>query len=133
MIQSPLSGWSNLILREFVFSFSYIRNTPQELIDGFTNSLKNLSPCAILFDGEGTECLLTCTRFDCYTIINFSDNDNLDNSIETRRFDIDIKTLAKELIEDLENHEKEWSHWIFPDKPKKYDLSELKKLLKEKK
>ena len=129
MLTKPRSGWSTLVIGDFTSPVSYLLDTPQDCINAFTSSLEFGIPFSIYFDGEGRDCLLVGTDWECYTIVNESDNENLDNNIKVRRFEIGVLQLASEFVEDIERDYEAWQWWDAVDAPKEYDLSKLKELL----
>lgn len=132
ILLKPHYGWSRFCIGNFSFPVSYMEDTPQDIIDALVNNIKNNDPTVVNLDGEGIECMVVfCPYSGIYTIINHSDNDDLDNNIETRYFGINIKRIAKQFIKDIEDHKELWADWqtLGEEHKKYYDLSELKTLV----
>lgn len=134
ILSKPLSGWSTFHIGDFSFPVSYLNDTPQEFIDAFIYVLKNNSSAVVELDGEGAgECLVViCPYAGIYTIVNHSDDETLNNNIDTQYFHINTERIAKQFIKDIEDHEDLWADWqSFGEEElrKYYDLSELKKLI----
>jgi len=133
ILSKPTAGWSTFTLEDFTFGVSYLRDTPQEIIDALVGVIGRKEIRVVELDSEGEECLVVIYPYSgIYTIINRSDNDKQDNNIVTRYFPINNVRLAKRIIEDIELHWDDWAEWqSFGDieLKKYYDLSELKKLI----
>ena len=133
ILLKPHYGWSRFCIGDFSFPVFYLNDTPQDFINALTYVIKNNLSAVVELDGEGIECIVVfCPYAGIYTIINNSDNNTLDNKIETRYFDIDIKGVAKQFIKDIEDYKELWANWqsLGEEEFKKYyNLSELKILV----
>lgn len=133
MFSKPKAGWCTFTIEDFEFPFSYIQNTPQDFIDQLINFLDNRTTFSILLNGEGPFCMLASCGYWLYVITDYDDvpikfrqeNSNL----SLLKFDINIKNLVQEFIDDIEKHEEDFADWnsfYNCDELKKYDLSKLK-------
>lgn len=130
MISNPGCGWALFKIKDFEFPISYLTDIPQDFTDAFLYGLSH-GTCSIMMDGEDKgDCLFVIHPYECYVIQNKSDNDNLDNNIIIRRFEIGTHILAEEFIEDIERNEEAWANWQFWEEPSlPYNLNKLKELL----
>ena len=130
MLSEPGYGWVSFTIQDFIFGASYLTDVPQDFTDAFIYGLHH-GTCSVMMEGEcNGDCLFVMDAFDCYTIQNKSDNDNLDNNIVVKRFEISIKDLAKEFVSDIERYEEAWANWQFWEEPSlPYNLNKLRELL----
>lgn len=133
ILEKPSCGWSHFYIGDFDFPISYLRNTPQDFIDAFTDTLKNGIASVVVLDGEGLECTIVIQPYaGVYTIVNKSDNEDLNNDIEIKYFHINLKRVVEQFIKDIETYANDWAMWDALDENDKkyYDLNELKELIK---
>jgi hypothetical protein len=125
MLSKPFAGWTNLKIGELEFIPSYLTDVPQQFIDAFEQVLKNnLNDQVIVLDGEDKGELLFVIGRTHFYAIECEQNKLYDLN------DINIYKLVKEFIKDIENNYILWQDWDLSE-PKKYNLENLKKLLKE--
>lgn len=112
ILLKPRSGWSSFCIDNFSFPVSYLKDTPQDIIDALVDNIKHAKSTVIDLDGEGIECtVIFCHYSGIYTIVNNSDNDDLNNNIDTQYFDINIKRFAERFVKDIEENKELWANW----------------------
>jgi predicted RNase H-like nuclease (RuvC/YqgF family) len=131
MLEKPSGGWCIFTLGDFKFCFSYLRDTPLEIMDALIFAFKNGSMTFTLDGEDKGEAIIVSDSFETYIIQNFSNNENLDNNISVKRFEIDFIKIADMFIEDMEKYRREFSWWEMNEEPRYYDLTELKTLVRE--
>lgn len=102
MISNPKHGWCDFILGDFYGSPSYLTDVPNDLLDAFISYHVNGYGMA-WFDEEGTEFTLVITPYSIFII------EEKDKPILHDFSEVNVETLGKELIEDIESDLAEWS------------------------
>lgn len=121
MLTKPKHGWTNLQIGDFTERASYLTDIPNDCLDAFIHALQNNSPAVIFFDAEGWEFHLVASYYQSYIVVDKSDT-------KVYVIEKNIKELAKELYEDINNNFDDWLSWdIYED-----DTDEERKEKKEK-
>lgn len=106
MLSKPEYGWSNITIRDWSDRCSYIDDIPVMLLDAIYQQLCNNTIQAVGFDAEGYEYIIIFDKF--YThIITYKDN------ITYKTIEIDIETIAKELVDDIQADLELWISWSY--------------------
>ena len=126
MLSVPSCGWTTLKIGELEFVASYLTDVPQQFISAFEDILKdNGYRQIIILDGEEKgDLILVINNIYFYAI-----ECNKNKLYDLNR--VNVYKLIKEFIKDIENNYTFWQSWTYDEEPKEYDLSELKRLLKE--
>lgn len=126
MLSKPGAGWTTLKIGELEFVASYLTDVPQQFIEAFENILKDSSNKQIIvLDGEEKGDLIFIISKIYFYAIKCNKNKLYDLN------EVNIYKLIKEFIKDIESNYIFWQNWMYDEEPRKYDLSELKRLLKE--
>mgnify|MGYP007130112649 CR=1 FL=1 len=107
MISNPKHGWCDFKIEDdnnniFFGTPSYITNVPVDLLQAFLDYKTNGQGMA-WFDEEGTEFTLVITPYSIFII------EEKDKPILHDFSEVNVETLEKELIEDIESDLAEWS------------------------
>lgn len=106
MISNPKCGWCNFDLGTFHGTPSYLTDVPIDLLEAFI-SFHTTGSGTVTFDEEGSCFHLVITRYDWgIYIIEKRDQVYLHDFSE-----IDIWSLEKELIEDIEKDLNGWAYF----------------------
>ena len=126
MLSKPVGGWTTLNIGELSFTCSYLTNVPKDFINAFIGAIKNRDTVTFTIDGESNGDLLIIMSIPNFYAIECETNKLYDLN------DINLYKLMKEFIKDIEKYKDDWGYWLpYPEEPTQYDLSELKKLLKD--
>lgn len=132
MFTEPKHGWVILKLGDFEGSVSYLTDVPIDCLDAFIYALRTNNPATIFFDAEGWDFHLVSSYYDGYIISDKNEPPEL-YLINNGTF----RTLAKELISDIEKYFDEWVNWLsYEDlgkeelRSRKYNLIYKKNVLK---
>lgn len=102
MISDPKYGWCNFKLGDFKGTPSYLTDVPVDILDAFINYHTN--GCGIAyFDEEGTEFMFILSPYLVFII------EEKDKPVLHCYYDIKIKELENELINDIESNIDEWA------------------------
>lgn len=131
MLSNPKHGWCNVEIGDFVGTASYLNDVPFNCLNSFITYFTkgNYINCiAVSFDEEGTEFTIVSSYDGTYIIIERGSEPTLKHY-----YNIDIKLLANELIEDLERDFDAWVRWeCFDDyEPEKSRVEELRSKIEE--
>ena len=108
MISNPKHGWSNLDLKTFHGTPSYLTDVPVDLLNAFIQYHTTGTGIA-WFDEEGTEFTLVITPYSLFVI------EEKNKPVLHDFSEINIDNLEKELIEDIEKDLIGWSEFITSD------------------
>jgi len=108
MFTIPKHGWTNLQIGDFTERASYLTDIPNDCLDAFTYALKNNKPVVVFFDAEGWDFHLIASYYQSYIIIDKDDT-------KVYVIEKNIKELAKELYNDINNNFDGWLNWDFYD------------------
>lgn len=101
MLGTPENGWVEIRIGAFSGWGSFIQDMPVLLLESFTRALSCGLPAEIWIDKEGSRFLI---RAHCATeIVAYR------GTPETFRFATDLRTLARELLCDLD---RDWNFWL---------------------
>ena len=116
------SGWGYFTLQGIRIPFSYIRNTPLELLQAFICYYKCDTLPAVTLDAEGSEDILVFDEFELFVIRPYS----FANLI---RFDLNREEFIKAVLQEMKDGFDDWVDMIFGDLS---DLEDREHLLKSK-
>lgn len=105
VINNPKYGWCDFKLGDFNGRASYLTDVPVDLLEAFIDYFER-GQGVVVFDEEGSYFTLILTRYN-WGIYLIEDRDE---TVLHDFSDMDINTLAKELIDDIENDLVGWSN-----------------------
>jgi len=108
MLTKPNHGWTNLQIGNLTERASYLTDIPNDCLDAFIHALQNNTPAVIFFDAEGWDFHLIASYYQSYIIV---DKDKAEVYIVEKN----IKELAKELYNDINNNFDDWLNWDLYD------------------
>lgn len=121
MITNPIHGWCNFKIGDFTATPSgYMTAVVPDLLDAFIDYYKKGYGMAVL-DEEGSYVTLVLNRLGIYLIVERDRTFLLDYS------ELSVKSLALELIEDIEN---DFDNWVYFTE-EKYDNQLTASFLKD--
>lgn len=130
MLSKPKSGWTTLKIQDFEFNASYLTDVPNDFLNAFIVSLRDDISTSIVLDGEAEgECIVIFNTYSNSIYVVYDDYYSQDKNC-IRFWDIDIATLAKEFVKDIEDNLNDWNWWLCDDESNRIDLETLKNLLK---
>lgn len=126
MLSEPSAGWTTVKIGDWSGQASYITNVPIDCLNAFIDCLEKHNPQCIYCDAEGWEFTIVISDFETNIIVS-------DDKNELFTFDITVKQLAKELLNDLEKYFDSWVVWDgFTEIEEKKEIQKQKNILKKK-
>lgn len=122
MIEFGSYGWGNFECDEFSGRFSYLEDTPIDLLHAFECYLEKHIPVAIYMDEEGSSWILVLTHYSVYVIVERDDTNLIEINILPDDF-------IREILYDIENQFEETVLWISYDPDE--DLQQRKRKIAE--
>ena len=127
MISNPKNGWCDFDLGEFHGTPSYITDVPMDLLNAcYQYIIGNSEFITIRFDEEGNSFILVADYYDCYII---------EQKDEAKFYwtNINIKSMIKEIIDDIEKDIDNWAKFGSDDDPKeiKYNKTRMLELIEK--
>lgn len=108
MLDAPFHGWVQVTIGPFSEPASYLENTPVDLLKGILNCLnKRKTKYIIHIDSEGYDSKIKF--FDDY--IEIKTDKERDYGFNKIIVSKNIKEVAEEVIQDIENHFDEFCKW----------------------
>ena len=108
MISNPKHGWNNFDLKAFHGPPSYSTDVPVDLLNAFIQY--HLTGTGVAwFDEEGAEFTLIITPYSLFII------EEKDKPVLNNFYEMNIRNLEKELIEDIGKDLTGWSEFITDD------------------
>ena len=108
MLSKPRYGWTDVTLGHFTAPASYLTDVPNEILDALICGYKHWVNPSVTFDAEGYTYTLVLSMYDncAYVILE-------QNETSILVFDIDVNSLAYEVIEDIESDIVGWAKFYF--------------------
>ena len=106
MLTKPKAGWTILQIGDFMERASYLTDIPNDCLDAFIHALQNNTPAVIFFDAEGWDFHLIASYYQSYVIVDKEE-------ATVYLIEKNIKELAKELYNDINNNFDDWLNWDF--------------------
>lgn len=103
MLSKPHHGWLDITIGDFIGRGSYIQDIPVLFLEAFIRALAYNIPATIEIDEEDSSFTIFAHRATTITVCRAEK--------ESRFFDIDVRTLAEELLNDLNEYHDEWLKW----------------------
>jgi len=129
MLSKPKNGFTKLTIQDFEFKASYLTDVPNDFLNAFIVSLRDdISTSIILDDKANGECIVIFNTYKNSIHVVHDDAYCLDKNCITF-WDIDICSLAKEFVKDIEENKSDWNWWLCNDESSNIDLTELKNIL----
>lgn len=105
MLSRPKYGWTTVTIGDFSKSASYIRDVPNEVLDGMIHSYKTDNPFCVYFDAEG----------DDFTVVSDWYETSIIHNETLKQYEITRDDLAREIIEDIEADIEGWATWTLDE------------------
>ena len=126
MLSAPEYGWSTLTIVSWSDRCSYLDDVPVMLLRAMESVLRTGRPAVEEFDAEGWGYLIVFERGYIHIITESNDDQN---GWKHYDFELALRDLAGELIEDVKSQLDGWVHWFcYSDEDDDY-YSERKKTL----
>jgi len=118
MLTKPKHGWTNLQINDFTERASYLTDIPNDCLDAFIYALEKNKPAVIFFDAEGWDFHLVTTHYQSYVIVD-------KDEAKVYVIEKDIKELAKELYNDINDNFEDWLEWDMYDTVEEREQNKL--------
>lgn len=114
MLSEPHAGWATIQINDWHGPVSYIDDVPNILLGTLASALLTGRPAAINIDAENVSYILVFDVFQSYAIEETTE----DGQPKLTVLDVDLTSLAKELLQDITANIDQWVEFV------PYDLTE---------
>lgn len=129
MLSKPTNGWTKITIQNFEFEASCLTDIPNDFKRALIVALRDDISTSVILDGESDgECIVLFNTYN-NSVHAIYDDPYCEEKTCITFWDIDIASIAKQFILDIEANKLDWEWWLCDEKPHEIDLTELKKIL----